>query len=65
MLLVIQLGTFENEIHAGDIGLEVTVIQGVFLTGPPPVQYRKEKRPTSQPEAFLDEEFHGTAAPIG
>ena len=35
MLLVIQLGTFENEIHAGDIGLEVTVIQGVFLTGPP------------------------------
>ena len=60
MLLVIQLGTFENEIHAGDIGLEVTVIQGVFLTGPPLFS-----TPTSQPEAFLDEEFHGTAAPIG
>ena len=35
------------------------------LTGPPPVQYRKENRPTSQSEAFLDEEFHGTAALVG
>ena len=31
---------------------------------PPPVQYRKENRPTSQSEAFSDEEFHGTAAPV-
>ena len=36
-----------------------------FLTAPSPVQYRKENRPMSQPEAFLDEEIHGTAAPIG
>ena len=40
-------------------------VQGVFLTGPPPVQYRKENRPMSQPEAFLDEESHGTEAPTG
>ena len=38
---------------------------GRFFNWPPPVQYRKENRPTSQPEAFLDEESHGTAAPIG
>ena len=41
------------------------VIQGVFFNWPPPVQYRKENRPTSQPEAFLDEESHGTEAPTG
>ena len=36
-----------------------------FFNWPPPVQYRKENRPTSQSEAFLDEEFHGTAALVG
>ena len=40
-------------------------VQGVFFNWPPPVRYRKENRPMSQPEAFLDEESHGRAAPIG
>ena len=40
-------------------------IQGVFFNWPPPVQYQKENRPTSQPEAFFYEEFHVTAALIG
>ena len=53
MLLVIQLGTFENEIHAGDIGLEVTVIQGVFLTAPPPCSVPKRKEANEPTRGFL------------
>ena len=45
--------------------LRVVHVQGVFFNWPPPVQYRKENRLTSQSEAFLDEEFHGTAALVG
>ena len=36
-----------------------------FFTGPSFVQYQNDKRPTSQPEALLDEGFHGTAALVG
>ena len=44
---------------AGTLSQVIVVLQAVPL-----VQYRKENRPTSRPEAFLDGEFHGTAAPI-
>ena len=38
--------------------------QSDFLTAPPPlVQYQNEKGLTSQQEALLDEEFHGTKWP--
>ena len=42
----------------------------VILTltpSPPPflVQYQNDKRPTSQPEALLNEEYHETAALVG
>ena len=37
----------------------------IYLTSPSFVQYQNHKRPTSQPEAHLDEGFHGTAALVG
>ena len=36
-----------------------------FSIWPHLVLYQNEKRPTSQPDALLDEEFHGRAALVG